>query len=128
MDRQIQNLPSEKKSKKKKVLILTGDLRQLWNNLSLPIQRSKSTVERKIENVSIKAIHPGKIKSLKQNVTESSVSEEVFDNDTEKISKSEESVLKEQLPRSDEDFGKSSISEKQKTASAVLLVTTEKLR
>ena len=40
------------KSKKKRTLILEGGVRQLWKNLSLLIQQSKSTVERKIENVS----------------------------------------------------------------------------
>ena len=44
-------LASGVKSKKKRTLILAGEVRQLWKNLSLPIQQGKSTVERKIENV-----------------------------------------------------------------------------
>ena len=39
------------KSKNKRTLILAGEVRQLWKNLSLPIQQGRSTVERKIENV-----------------------------------------------------------------------------
>ena len=69
----------------------------------------------------IKAIHPRKIKSFKWKVTEASVTEEIFDDDIEEISESEESVHQEQLPSSDEDFGKPSISKKQKTASAIRL-------
>ena len=56
----------------------------------------------------IKAIHPRKIKSFKRKVTEASVTKEIFDDDTEEISESEESVHQEQLPSSDEDFGKPS--------------------
>ena len=74
-----------------------------------------------------KAIHPRKMKSFKRKVTEASVTEEIFDDDTEEISESEESVQEEQLPSSDEDFGKPSTSKKQKTASAIRLVTTAKL-
>ena len=74
-----------------------------------------------------KAIHPRKMKSFKRKVTEASVAEEIFDDDTEEISESEESVHEEQLPSSDEDFGKPSTSKKQKTASAIRLVTTAKL-
>ena len=70
----------------------------------------------------IKAIHPRKIKSFKRKVTE-----EIFDDDTQEISESEESVHEEQLPSSDENFGKPSTSKKQKTASAIRLVTTTKL-
>ena len=36
---------------KKRTLILAGEERQLWKNLSFPIQQAKATVERKIENV-----------------------------------------------------------------------------
>ena len=75
----------------------------------------------------IKGIHPRKIKSFRRKVTEASVMEEIFDNDTEEISESEGSVYEEQLPSSDEDFGKPSTSKKQKTASAIRLVTTAKL-
>ena len=53
----------------------------------------------------IKAIHPRKIKSFKRKVTA-----KIFDDDTEEISESEESVQEEQLPSSDEDFGKPSTS------------------
>ena len=67
------------------------------------------------------------MKSFKQKVTEASVTEEIFDGDSEEISESEESVHEEQLPSSDEDFGKPSTSKKQKTASALHLVTTAKL-
>ena len=74
-----------------------------------------------------KAIHPRKMKSFKRKVAEALVKEEIFDDDTKEISESEESVLEEQLPSSDEDFGKPSTSEKQKTASAIRLVTTLKL-
>ena len=74
-----------------------------------------------------KVIHPRKMKLFKQKVTEASVAEEIFDDDTEEISESEESVHEEQLPSSDEDFGKPSTSKKQKTASAIRLVTTAKL-
>ena len=74
-----------------------------------------------------KAIHPRKMKSFKRKVTEASVAEEIFDDDTEEISESEESVHEEQLPSSDEDFGKPLTSKKQKTASAIRLVTTAKL-
>ena len=70
-----------------------------------------------------KAIHPRKMRK----VTEASVAEEIFDDDTEEISESEESVYEEQLLSSDEDFGKPSTSKKQKTASAIRLVTTAKL-
>ena len=59
-----------------------------------------------------KAIHPRKMKSFKRKVTEVSVAEEIFDDDTEEISESEESVHEEQLPSSDEDFGKPSTSKK----------------
>ena len=75
----------------------------------------------------IKAIHPRKIKSFKRKVTQASVTEEILDDDLEEISESEEFVLEEQLPSSDEDFGKPSTSKKQKTASAIRLVTTAKL-
>ena len=44
-------LASGLKSKKKRTLILAGEVRQLWKNLSLPIQQGKPTVERKIEDV-----------------------------------------------------------------------------
>ena len=44
-------LASGVKSKKKRTQILAGEVRQLWKNLTLPIQQGKSTVERKIENV-----------------------------------------------------------------------------
>ena len=74
-----------------------------------------------------KAIHPRKMKSFKWKVTEASVAEEIFDDDTEEISESEESVHEEQLPSSDEYFGKPSTSKKQKTASAIRLVTAAKL-
>ena len=74
-----------------------------------------------------KAIHPRKMKSFKRKVTEASVTEEIFVDDTEEISESEESVHEEQLPSSDEDFWKPSTSKKQKTASAIRLVTTAKL-
>ena len=74
-----------------------------------------------------KAIHPRKMKSFKRKVTEASVTEEIFDDDTEEISESEESVHEEQLPSRDEDFGKPSTSKKQKTSSAIRLVTTAKL-
>ena len=160
-------LASGVKSKKKRTQILAGEVRQLWKNLTLPIQQGKSTVERKIENVikqyerhsrrpgnydftklfnvtdekgewlcqedrefyklqmstegkvgycsrkeGNKAIHPRKMKSFKRKVTEASVAEEIFDDDTEEISESEESVHEEQLPSSDEDFGKPSTSKK----------------
>ena len=140
-------LASGVKSKKKRTQILAGEVRQLWKNLTLPIQQGKSTVERKIENVikqyerhsrrpgnydftklfnvteekgewlcqedrefyklqmstegkvgycsrkeGNKAIHPRKMKSFKRKVTEASVAEEIFDDDTEEISESEESV------------------------------------
>ena len=75
----------------------------------------------------IKAIHPRKIKSFKWKVTEVSVTEEIFDDDTKEILESKESVHEEQLPSSNEDFGKPSTSKKQKTASAIRLVTTVKL-
>ena len=39
------------KNKKKRTQILAGEVRQLSKNLTLPIQRGKSRVERKIENV-----------------------------------------------------------------------------
>ena len=67
------------------------------------------------------------MKSFKRKVTEASVTEEIFDGDTEEISESEESVHEEQLPSRDEDSGKHSTSKKQKTASAIRLVTTAKL-
>ena len=54
----------------------------------------------------VKAIRPRKIKSFKRKVTEASVTEKIFDDDTEEISESEESVHEEQLPSSDENFGK----------------------
>ena len=175
-------LASELKSKKKRTLIQAGEVRQLWKNLSLPIQQGKSTFERKIENVieqyerntrrpgnynftklfnvtdekgewlcqedkefyklqtstkgkvgycsrkeGIKAIHPRKIKSFKRKVTEASVTEEIFDDNTEEIAENKESVHEKQLPSSDEDFGKPSISKKQKTASAIRSVTKAKL-
>ena len=44
-------LASGVKSKKKRTQIFAGEVRQLWKNLTLPIQQGKSTVERKIENV-----------------------------------------------------------------------------
>ena len=75
----------------------------------------------------IKAIYPRKTKSFKWKVTEASVTEEIFDDDTEKISESEESVHEEQLSSSNEDFVKPSTSKKQKTASTIRLVTTAKL-
>ena len=75
----------------------------------------------------IKAIDPRKIKSFKWKVTEASVTEEIFDDHTEEFSESEDSVHEEQLPSSDEDFGKPSTSKKQKTAFAIRLVTTTKL-
>ena len=74
-----------------------------------------------------KAIHPRKMKSFKRKVTEASVTEEIFDDDTVEISESEEFVHEEQLSSSDEDFGKPSTFKKQKTASAIRLVTTAKL-
>ena len=74
-----------------------------------------------------KAIHPRKMTSFKRKVTEASVTEEIFHDDTEEISESEESVHKEQLPSCDEDFGKPSTSKKQKISSAIRLVTTAKL-
>ena len=55
----------------------------------------------------IEVIHTRKIKAFKRKVTE-----EIFDDDTEEISESEESVHEEQLPSSDEDFGKPSTSKK----------------
>ena len=67
------------------------------------------------------------MKSFKRKVTEALVTEEIFDDDTEEISESEESVHEEQLPSSDEDFRKPSTSTKLKTASAIRLVTTVKL-
>ena len=134
-------LASGVKNKKKRTQILACEVRQLWKNLTLPIQQGKSTVERKIENVikqykrnsrrpgnydftklfnvtdekgewlcqedrefyklqmstkgkvgycsrkeGNKAIHPRKKKSFKRKVTEASVTEEIFDNDTEEIS------------------------------------------
>ena len=134
-------LASGVKNKKKRTQILAGEVRQLWKNLTFPIQLGKSTVERKIENVikqyernsrrprnydftklfnvtdekgewlcqedrefyklqmstkgkvgycsrkeGNKAIHPRKKKSFKRKVTEASVTEEIFDNDTEEIS------------------------------------------
>ena len=180
-------LASRVNSKKKRTQILAGEVRQLWKNLTLPIQQGKSTAERKIENVikqfernsrrpgnydftklfnvtdekgewlcqenrefyklqmsmkgkvgycsrkeGNKAIHPRKMKSFNPIYAESYRSfsfayEEIFDHDTEEISESEESVQEEQLPSSDEDFWKPSTSEKQKTASAIRLVTTAKL-
>ena len=60
-----------------------------------------------------KAIHPRKMKSFKRKVTEASVTEEIFDDDTKEISESKESVHKEQLPSSDEDVGKPLTSKKQ---------------
>ena len=174
-------LASGLKSKKKGTLIVAVEVRQLWKNLSLPIQLGKSTVERKIENVikqyerncrrpgnydftklfnvtdekgkwlcqedrefyklhmstngkvgycsrkeGDKAIHPRKIKSFKRKVIEASVTKEIFDDNTKEISESEESVHEEQLPSSDEDFGKPSTSKKQNTTSAIRLVTTAK--
>ena len=74
----------------------------------------------------IKAVHPRKIKSFKQKVTQASVTEKIFDKDTKEISESKEFVH-EQLPSSDEDFGKPSTFKKQKTAFAIRLVTTAKL-
>ena len=74
-----------------------------------------------------KAIHPRKMKSFKRKVTEASVTEEIFDDDTKETSESEESVHEEQLPSSDEDFGMPSTSKKQKTASAIRFATTAKL-
>ena len=44
-------LASGVRRKKKRTQILAGEIRQLWKNLTLPIQQGKSTVERKIENV-----------------------------------------------------------------------------
>ena len=44
-------LASGLKSKKKRTLILAGEVRQLCKNLSLPIQQGKSTVEQKVESV-----------------------------------------------------------------------------
>ena len=42
---------SEVKSKKKVTLILAGEEKDIWKNLSLLIQQGKSTVKRKLENV-----------------------------------------------------------------------------
>ena len=67
------------------------------------------------------------MKSFKRKVTEASVTEEIFDDDTEEISENEESVHEEQLLTSDKDSGKLSTSKKQKTVSAIRLVTTAKL-
>ena len=175
-------LASGLKSKKKRTLILAGEVRQLWKNLNLPIQQGKSTVEQKIENVikqyernsrkpgnydftklfnvtdekgewlcqedrefyklqmstkgkvgycsrkeGNKAIHPRKMKSVKRKATEASVTEDIFDNNTKEISENEESVYKEQLPSSDKNFRTLSTSKKQKTVSAIRLVTTAKL-
>ena len=74
-----------------------------------------------------KTIHPRKMKSVEQIATEASVTKDIFDDNTKEISESEESVYEEQLPSSDEDFGTPSTSKKQKTASAICLVTTAKL-
>ena len=154
------------KSKKKRTIILAGEVRQQWRNLSLPTQQGKSTVERKIENVikqyernsrrpgnydftklfnvtdekgewlcqdrefyklqmstkgkvgycsrkeGIRATHPRKIKLFQRKVIEASITEKIFHHDTEEISESEESVHEEQLPSSDEDFGKPLTSKK----------------
>ena len=67
------------------------------------------------------------MKSVKRKATEASVTEDLFDNNTKKISESEESVYEKQLPSNDEDFGTPSTSKKQKTASEIRLVTTAKL-
>ena len=56
------------------------------------------------------------MKSFKRKITEASLTEKIFDDDTEKISESEESVQEEQLPSSNENFGKPSTSKKEKTA------------
>ena len=98
--------------------------RQRFYKLQMSMEGKVGYCSRKEGN---KAIHPRKMKSFKRKVTEASVAEEIFDDDTEEISESEESVHKEQLPSSDEDFGKPSTSKKQKTASAIRLVTTAKL-
>lgn len=44
-------LASHVKSRKKRITMIAGEIKQLWKNLNLPIQQGKSTVERKIENV-----------------------------------------------------------------------------
>ena len=98
--------------------------RQRFYKLQMSMEGKVGYCSRKEGN---KAIHPRKMKSFKRKVTEASVAEEIFDNNTEEISESEESVHEEQLPSSDEDFGKPSTSKKQKTASAIRLVTTAKL-
>ena len=75
---------------------------------------------------SIKAIHLPKMKSFKRKGTQASVTEEIFNDNTEEILESEESANVEQLPSGDEDFGKSSTSKKQKTSSTLRLMTPAK--
>jgi len=44
-------LASDVKSRKGRIVLIAGEVKQLWKKLNLPIQQGKSTVERKIENV-----------------------------------------------------------------------------
>ena len=44
-------LASRIKSKKERIVVIAGEVREVWKKLNLPIQQGKSTVERKLDNV-----------------------------------------------------------------------------
>jgi len=169
------------KNKKKRIVLITSEVKQLWKNLNLPIQRGKSTVTRKIENViskleknkrrpgscdftnlfnitdekgewlcqedkdfykvqlstkgkvgystskeDVKNVHPRKLKMLKQ---KTSVAEHGIKTSNEESSEGNESMSEDegQFSSGSEVNEKPTTSKRQKTDTAVSLVTKAKL-